>query len=212
MSDDALERLFPALTEGGFDITSPPDRRYNCIAWAAGDVTRWWWPAESPFAYWPAGMDREESLTSFIRAFATLGYEPASSGDPEPSFENVAARPPPALWARTEPPCSAANDFTMARPRPRPPYVRVADASAWRNASNAWGRKSRRMPTPRSLTIRCACSQLRVTSTRTVLPAGENLIAFDSRFHAICCRRVASPVTTAGCARSSTRTRFASAA
>jgi hypothetical protein len=90
MSDDALERLFPALTEGGFDITSPPDRRYNCIAWAAGDVTRWWWPAESPFAYWPAGMDREESLTSFIRAFATLGYEPASSGDPEPSFEKVA--------------------------------------------------------------------------------------------------------------------------
>src|ERR1044071_4947969 len=90
MTDDRLERLFPALKEAGFDVKSPQDSRYNCVAWAAGDATRWWWPAESPFAYWPAGVDREESLTSFIQAFAALGYEPAGSGDHEPEFEKVA--------------------------------------------------------------------------------------------------------------------------
>ena len=74
MADDLLERLFPSLKEAGFDVTSPRDPGYNCVAWAAGDVTRWWWPAESPFAHWPAGVEREESLTSFIEAFATLGY------------------------------------------------------------------------------------------------------------------------------------------
>jgi hypothetical protein len=40
MPDDLLERLFPALKEAGFDVTSPRDAGYNCVAWAAGDVTR----------------------------------------------------------------------------------------------------------------------------------------------------------------------------
>ena len=90
MPDDVFERLFPALQRVGFEITSPSDQRYNCVAWAAGDVTRWWWPAESPFAYWPPGTDREESVASFMQAFATLGYERALSGDLEPQFEKVA--------------------------------------------------------------------------------------------------------------------------
>jgi hypothetical protein len=90
MPDDVFERLFPALRQVGFEITSPRDQRYNCVAWAAGDVTRWWWPAESPFAYWPPGADREESVASFIQAFAILGYERALSGDLEPQFEKVA--------------------------------------------------------------------------------------------------------------------------
>jgi hypothetical protein len=90
MPDVPFERLFPALRRTGFEVTSPCDRRYNCVAWAADDVTRWWWPAESPFAYWPAGADREESVASFIQAFAILGYEPARSSDFEPQFEKVA--------------------------------------------------------------------------------------------------------------------------
>ena len=90
MPDDVFERLFPALRRVGFEVTSPRDQRYNCVAWAAGDVTRWWWPAESPFAYWPPGTGREESVDSFIQAFAILGYERALSGDLEPQFEKVA--------------------------------------------------------------------------------------------------------------------------
>jgi hypothetical protein len=90
MTDDLLERLFPALKEAGFEVTSPRDTGYNCVAWAAGDTTRWWWPAEFPFAYWPAGVERKETLTSFIHAFATLGYEYASSGEHESEFEKVA--------------------------------------------------------------------------------------------------------------------------
>src|SRR5437762_756438 len=90
MADDLLEQLFPALKRAAFTVTSPRDPSYNCVAWAAGDVTRWWWPAESPFAFWPAGIEREESLTSFIRAFGTLGFELAASGDYEPTYEKVA--------------------------------------------------------------------------------------------------------------------------
>jgi len=86
---DVIEQLFPLLLRDGFEITSPSEPAYNCVAWAAGDTRRWWWPAERAFSYWPDGVLREESITSFIEAFATLGYEVADAGDLEPEFEKV---------------------------------------------------------------------------------------------------------------------------
>ena len=86
---DVIEQLFPRLHDG-FEITSPSEPAYNCVAWAAGEIKRWWWPAEPPFSYWPDGVLREESVTSFIEAFATLGYEVTSDADLETGFERVA--------------------------------------------------------------------------------------------------------------------------
>ena len=85
---DRLRQLFPGLEV--FEITSPPDTRYNCIAWAAGDTRRWWWPGEVSFSYWPPGVPREESIATFIDAFVTLGYEPATSGILDPLYDKVA--------------------------------------------------------------------------------------------------------------------------
>jgi len=87
---ETIEQLFPRLRSGEFQITSPVDHRYNCVAWAAGDINRWWWPSESPFAYWPPGLSREDSIDSFIVAFASLGYEPATSEVLEPEVEKIA--------------------------------------------------------------------------------------------------------------------------
>lgn len=87
---DVLRQLFPRLADDAFAITSPTDVRYNCVAWAAGDVKRWWWPSEPPFAYWPSGVPREESLAGFIAAFASLGYAVATSGEHERTFEKIA--------------------------------------------------------------------------------------------------------------------------
>ncbi len=86
---ERIQELFPLL-ESNFEITSPSDGRYNCVAWAAVDVRRWWWPREAPFSYWPSGCRRDESIAAFIDAFSTLGYELAASGDPEIDFEKVA--------------------------------------------------------------------------------------------------------------------------
>jgi len=87
---DLIERLFPRLRESRFEITSPADPSYNCVAWAAGDVGRWWWPGEAMFTYWPADVIREQSIASFVMAFETLGYLPAVSGSHDPQFEKVA--------------------------------------------------------------------------------------------------------------------------
>lgn len=91
-NETELEGLFPGLREDGYRIQSPAEPRYNCIAWAAGDSTRWWWPMRSrvPGCYWPANVPAEETLDSFAQAFAVLGYVACESAELEPGLEKVA--------------------------------------------------------------------------------------------------------------------------
>jgi hypothetical protein len=71
-----------------FKVTSQPTKQYNCIAWAAGDSSNWWWPIEGK--YWPAGVERSESIASFEAAFGTVGYVKCASAVPEEGFEKIA--------------------------------------------------------------------------------------------------------------------------
>lgn len=90
MTPPDIEACFPNLPETGYGITSPPTPRYNCIAWAAGDTRRWWWPDPSPFAYWPPTISCENTLPRFAEAFQTLNYEPCETSRLEPDVEKVA--------------------------------------------------------------------------------------------------------------------------
>src|SRR5437868_6352837 len=82
--------LFPKLKskKAGFKITSPKEPRYNCIAWAAREQHRFWWPTVG--AYWPAGIDRKCTKANFIAAFATLGFAPCPDGLYQAGFEKLA--------------------------------------------------------------------------------------------------------------------------
>ena len=83
----ANARDFPRLMASNFSITSPPTVRYNCIAWASGDDSRWWWPIGK---YWPGGSPQSTSVDAFTMMFATLGYLDATSRSIESGFEKVA--------------------------------------------------------------------------------------------------------------------------
>jgi hypothetical protein len=82
-----VKNIFPNINEQ-FDVTSLQTEDYNCIAWAANDTDRWWWPT-NPDRYWPEGIERKETLESFISAFATLGYHPCANGELEEGLEKV---------------------------------------------------------------------------------------------------------------------------
>jgi hypothetical protein len=87
----SLEDLFPKLAQGAHSITSPRSRRYNCIAWAAGDTSQWWWPGPDPTSeYWPAALAREQTLDAFQAAFASLDYVACHTEELEPGIEKVA--------------------------------------------------------------------------------------------------------------------------
>jgi hypothetical protein len=100
-----LENLSP--TDYDQDSVSPATEEYNCIAWAAGRTDRPWWPSkEEPYYYhWPDGLEREEAgketLSSFIKAFQSEGYEICADGGLEDGIEKVALFGSPGIfWGR----------------------------------------------------------------------------------------------------------------
>lgn len=100
---DEFFRCFPNLTPDVVRVTSAVDQKYNCIAWAAGESHRWWWP--SPYAYWPPGVPREETLDAFVKAFATLGYSETEDFDVEAGVEKIA------IYTRNGEPMHAARQL-----------------------------------------------------------------------------------------------------
>ena len=72
--------LFPKLTPGTYAITSPAAESHNCIAFALGDETRWWWPAQGPAVlggpmyHWPSECPFDDSVAAFDCALASVGF------------------------------------------------------------------------------------------------------------------------------------------
>lgn len=82
MTPGERERIldsFPGLRGAPWTVTSPATEQYNCVAWAAQETERWWWPADSYF--WPSTAARQPTVSAFVDAFISLGY--GLSSDPE---------------------------------------------------------------------------------------------------------------------------------
>jgi hypothetical protein len=80
---------FPNLPKP-VNLKSPHTRAYNCIAFALGFENKPWWPPVETDTYWPAGCPREETVSAFEAAFATLGYKPCSHERLESGYEKIA--------------------------------------------------------------------------------------------------------------------------
>ena len=86
----SLERLFPRLRDATYKITSPEQADYNCIAWAAGDDSRWWEPDSLGLYYWPEDMPREYTVEVYAEVFRKLGFEVCQDATFEVGAEKVA--------------------------------------------------------------------------------------------------------------------------
>lgn len=87
MKSAYLEGLFPKLKNVPYEVTSPEDDEYNCVAWALGEVDRWWSP--TPGYHWP-DIPRDAALETFIALFEQAGYHRCDASDHEPGFDRVA--------------------------------------------------------------------------------------------------------------------------
>jgi len=81
---------FPFLNDRNSRPSSPVDDGYNCIACAAGDSERWWWPDPQEQAYWPATVPRAETVEAFVQAYALLGYSHRTDTSVEPEKQKIA--------------------------------------------------------------------------------------------------------------------------
>jgi hypothetical protein len=79
-----LEGAFPNLAADGYTVASPKTQAYNCVAWAAGDASRWW----EPGIYWPGPTG--DDLAALTGLFAALGYVPCAGDELEAGYEKVA--------------------------------------------------------------------------------------------------------------------------
>jgi len=78
---------FPRLSPQNHRVSSPATKDCNCVAWAAGDLTRWWQPG----VFWPVQASPGEfGIDVLVGAFLALGYERCADGGLEPGFEKVA--------------------------------------------------------------------------------------------------------------------------
>jgi hypothetical protein len=109
MVEPSVEDLFPGLRGQPYQIKSARDHRYNCIAFAAGDIRNWWWPDAAGEDTWPAGVARAETVDAFREAFATLGYIVCDGDEVETGYEKVA------LFALTGVPKHAARQLPTGR-------------------------------------------------------------------------------------------------
>jgi hypothetical protein len=81
---------FPKLNAANSRPTSPVDEGYNCIAWAAEDSERWWWPDPQEQNYWPPSAPRVEAVPAFVEAYASLGYVHTTDGSLESGKQKIA--------------------------------------------------------------------------------------------------------------------------
>ena len=92
--DDTMETLFPEFASGcsWYEIASPPDSRYNCMAFAVEDTGQKWSPIkggnERGF-YWPLEPS-DDHVANFLAVFKLEGYRRCDHGEPEDGFDKAA--------------------------------------------------------------------------------------------------------------------------
>lgn len=77
---------YPQLRSHGYKVSSETtdDKpvKYNCVAFAAGGDTKFWWepstfnskPVKRPGRFWPDGIDTDDSIETYVKVFESLGY------------------------------------------------------------------------------------------------------------------------------------------
>lgn len=101
--DEAAEReciheWMPHLREVAFEVKSPTDRGYNCVAWAAGDDTKIWSPAVGVGGkmlggyFWPTSVPKLPTVSVTEMVFELEGFVRTHLDDtaPEEGVEKVA--------------------------------------------------------------------------------------------------------------------------
>lgn len=93
-----LRTDFPALDT--FTWTSQTDWRYNCHAWAARDLARWWEPIlpnlipliapPGVTIYWPPGLNLGRTITDYEAAFRTEQYVTCTDAQRVVGVEKIA--------------------------------------------------------------------------------------------------------------------------
>lgn len=77
----------PKPSREGFEIVEQPSDQYNCIAYATGDLSKWWYHNE--VHYWPNHAARSNTIESLVKMFTGLDFEQCSDGSVEDGYHKT---------------------------------------------------------------------------------------------------------------------------
>lgn len=95
MRDLELELDCPGLRESPYQVASSRDPRYNCIAFAIGDLTHFWDDVRVGTRrvtgyYWPEEAGSADTVAGWMSIFEIHGYEETEDSSFEPDYEKIA--------------------------------------------------------------------------------------------------------------------------
>jgi hypothetical protein len=90
MRDPELEADYPGLLATLYEIKSPRDPKYNCVAFAVGDVSQFWYDVDVRGYYWPPGTPSADTIEGWIKLFKDHGYGDCEDDGLEPDYEKIA--------------------------------------------------------------------------------------------------------------------------
>ena len=93
---DLLTEAFPKLASEDFEIVEQPSEQYNCIAYAAGDTSKWW--DHNANHYWPTHVTRSSSIESLKEVFAGLDFEQCQDSSAEEGYQKIALYEQQGVW------------------------------------------------------------------------------------------------------------------
>lgn len=85
-----FENDFPNSVNEPFIKTSEQTPTYNCIAWAAGDNSRWYEPDMFGQYYWPNSIPRQYTIEAYIMVYESIGFRRCENAAYEDGYEKVA--------------------------------------------------------------------------------------------------------------------------
>ncbi len=84
-----LDHVIKGLEGWDYEVTSDNTFDYNCIAYAADENFRWWWPSDGHDTYWPESAPCEVTREAFVLAYASIGYHLCEDGGYDPAYEKI---------------------------------------------------------------------------------------------------------------------------
>jgi hypothetical protein len=85
-----LEEDCPGLKLHPYRITSPVDPKYNCVAFAVGDLNNFWDAVGVRGYYWPSPEADAGTVEGWIKVFQLHGYSETYERVIEAQYEKIA--------------------------------------------------------------------------------------------------------------------------
>jgi hypothetical protein len=88
--DSGLEQMGPNFLTTPCTNAGCKDPRFNCVAYAVGDLTQFWYDVNIKSYHWPPGARNSDAMEAWTDVFRFHGCHETDDRSLEPEYEKIA--------------------------------------------------------------------------------------------------------------------------